>query len=81
MVRHPPPTLPALELRSVELGVEALGREQLQVRAALDDPALVDDENLIGLANGRQPVRDDDRGSAGERRREGSPRKTASVLW
>ena len=34
------------------------------VRAALDDPALVDDDDLVGVLGGREPVRDRDRGAA-----------------
>ena len=63
----PPPS----ELGAVEVGVEAAGGEQLGVRAALDDPAVVDDEDLVGVADGRQPVRDDDRRTSGQSGREG----------
>ena len=34
---------------------------QLVVRAALDDAALVEDEDLVGVADGRDAVRHDDR--------------------
>ena len=54
------------ELRRVEVVVEPAALEQLAVRAALDDPALVDDEDLVGPAHGRQPVGDDDRRPAFE---------------
>ena len=45
----------------VELPVAAAAREQLVVRAALDDLAAFEHQNLIGAANRRQPVRDDER--------------------
>ena len=41
-------------------------REQLGVRAALDDLAALEDEDLIGVHDGREPVRDDEHGAAGE---------------
>ena len=56
------------ELGAVQLGVQAAGGQQLVVRAALDDPAVVDDQDLVGLADGGQPVRDDQRRPAGQRR-------------
>ncbi len=34
------------------------------MRAALDDHALVEHEDLVGADDGRQPVRDDQRGAA-----------------
>ena len=57
----------ALELGAVELGVQPAGREQLAVRAGLDHPAGVDHEDLVGVAHGGQPVRDDQRGAAVQR--------------
>ena len=45
-------------------GVPAVAREQLRVGAALDDPAVVEDGDLVGVADGREPVRDGDRGAA-----------------
>ena len=48
------------ELRLVEVGVEAARGEQLGVAAALDDAAVVDDEDLVGAAHRRQPVGDDE---------------------
>ena len=59
-----------LELGAVELGVEPAGGEQLVVAAPLDDAAVVDDEDLVGLAHRRQPVGDHERGAAGQRRRQ-----------
>ena len=45
----------------VELPVAAVQREQLVVRAALDDLAVLEHQNLIGAPDRRQPVRDDER--------------------
>src|SRR5579875_1220303 len=44
-----------------ELGVAAAGREQLLVAPALDDPAVVEDDDLLRVADRREPVRDRDR--------------------
>src|SRR5437899_4620636 len=40
--------------------------EQLALRAALNDAAVLDDEDLVGAADRRQAVRDDDRRAAVE---------------
>ena len=53
------------ELGVVQVGVQAAGGQQLGMRAALGDPALVDDQDLVGFPDGGQPVRDDQRGPAG----------------
>ena len=50
-----------LVLLVVERAVAAAEREQLGVRAALDDLAVLEHEDLIGAADRRQPVRDDER--------------------
>jgi hypothetical protein len=50
----------------VERRVRAVGRDELVVAALLDDPALVEDDDPPGLADGRQAVGDDDRGAPGE---------------
>ena len=39
-------------------------REQLRVRAAFDDPALVEHDDLVGIDDGREAVGDDDRRAA-----------------
>src|SRR5919201_4817 len=44
-----------------ERGVAPAGGDQLLVPAALDDPAVVQHDDLIGLAHGREPVRDRNR--------------------
>jgi hypothetical protein len=53
------------ELAHIEVVIEtALGQEGI-VSAALDEPAVVDDQHLIGLADGAQAVSDDEGGAAG----------------
>jgi hypothetical protein len=49
------------ELHRVQARVVAVGGQQLGVRAALDDASLVHDQDQVGLLDGRQPVRDDQR--------------------
>ncbi len=56
-----------LELGSVQLGVQAAGGQQGVVGAPLHDPAGVDDEDLIGVADRREAMRDHERGATGER--------------
>src|SRR3954467_9500125 len=46
----------AFELRSVELGVEPACGDELIVGAPLQHTAVIDDEDLVRLADGRQPV-------------------------
>ena len=48
-----------LELAVVERGIEPAAREQLAVRALLDDIAVAHDEDAVGIADGAQAVRDD----------------------
>ncbi len=55
------------ELGVVQLGVQAARREQVLVRAAFPDPALVDDEDLVRFPDGGQPVRDDQGRPAAQR--------------
>ncbi len=43
------------------MGIGAVFCEQPLVRAAFDDPAAVDYDDLIGRAHRRKPVRDQDR--------------------
>src|SRR5207245_4382434 len=62
-----------LVLFVVERAVAAAECDELGVRAALDDLSLLEHENLIGAANGRQPVRDDER-------RPALPQRSQSVL-
>jgi hypothetical protein len=52
------------ELGAVEVGVQAALLEQRGVGAALEDAAVVDDQDLVGLTHGREPVRDDQAGAA-----------------
>src|SRR3954464_14050478 len=51
----------------IEMRVLAFLGEQFAVRAALDDVALLDDQDLIGLHDRAQAVCDDERRSAGEK--------------
>src|ERR1700682_4404367 len=52
------------ELGLVERVVEATSREELRMSALLDDFALVHDNNAVGVADGREPVRDHEADSA-----------------
>src|SRR5438105_9087995 len=51
------------QLPLVEVCVLAAGGEQLLVRAALDDAPLVEDADEVGVAHGRDAVRDDKAGA------------------
>src|SRR3954466_720400 len=51
---------------AVERGVEALPPEQLVVGALLDDPAVLEHDDQVGVADRREPVGDDEGGSVGE---------------
>src|SRR5215216_3195563 len=51
------------QLTLVERGVLAARGEQLLVRAALDDAPLVEDADEVRVADGRDAVRDDERGA------------------
>ena len=42
----------------------ALGRQQLRVRSALDDPARFHDQDFVGVHHGGEAVRDHQRGLA-----------------
>src|ERR1044071_914380 len=53
----------------IESPVEVAAREELLVRAALAQLAVVEDEYLVGALDGREAVRDDD-GGAGARAKE-----------
>src|SRR5439155_23465826 len=48
------------ELPAVHRGVQAVPLEELEVRPALGDDAVVEDEDLVGVLHGRDAVRDDD---------------------
>ena len=74
---RPLPRLPRHALGRLavpQLGVEPAALEQLLVRAALGDPAVVEHDDLVGVDDGRQAVGDDDRGAAARRR-------ASSVSW
>src|SRR5262245_27503574 len=47
-----------LELAGVQAGVEPALCQQVGVRPALDDLALVDHQDLVGVANGAEPMGD-----------------------
>lgn len=51
------------ELEAGEAGIKPVRLRQRCMRSFLDDPASVHDDNPVGCARGRQPVRDDDGGS------------------
>ena len=51
------------KLAVVELRIESVLCEQLLVRALLGDLAVLHDENAVGVADGREPVRHDERGA------------------
>src|SRR3546814_14034428 len=53
-----------LRLAVPHLGVETGLSQQAGMRAALDDPAGVEDDDLVGRDHRRQAVRDHDRGAA-----------------
>ncbi len=57
------PGLLALELDPVELGVVAAWGQQLVVAAPLDDAAVVEHQDDVGLPDGGQAVGDDQRGA------------------
>src|SRR5207247_1443072 len=48
-------------LHAVEARVDAVAGEQLAVRSLLAQLALVQDEDAVGVLDGREPVRDDER--------------------
>src|SRR5262245_16547844 len=50
------------ELRSVQVGVNAAERQQVGMRSGLDDAALLDDHDAVGVDDRRETVRDHDRG-------------------
>src|SRR3569833_4639970 len=47
-------------LQIVEGAIFAAPRQQLEMRAALDDLAVLDEQDLVGMHQRAQPVRDDD---------------------
>src|SRR3954465_12492452 len=51
------------ELRLRQLGEAAALGDELVEGAGLDDPALVEDEDAVGVADRREPVRDDEGGA------------------
>ena len=55
------------ELGLREVGVEPALFDQLVVRAPLDDPAVVEHEDLVGFPNSGEAMGDDDRRAADQR--------------
>jgi len=55
--------LAAGELLGVEPGVEPVASEELGVRALLDDPAGLENQDEVGAEDGGQAVGDGDRGA------------------
>ena len=51
-------------LHVVEPRIAAAEPDQMVVRAVLDDAAVLERDDAVGLAHGRQPVRDDEDGAA-----------------
>ena len=58
----------AAHQRAVELGVEAVGRQELVVTAPLDDAAAVEHQDLVGADDGGQAMGDHHGGATRERR-------------
>src|SRR6185436_9275709 len=56
-----------------DLAVERAAVEQLIVGAAIDEPAAVEDDDLVGERDRREPVGDDERSPALERLVESAP--------
>jgi len=52
------------ELDFVEMSVKLTARNQLSVRAMLNDIAALQDENAIGAPNGRKPMGNEKRGAS-----------------
>src|SRR5690606_27974536 len=48
------------ELLSMQVGIETVFAQKLLVRAALDDTAVLQHEDQIGIHHGRNPMADDD---------------------
>src|SRR5262249_23127623 len=59
---------PRAILLLIQLPVPAADRQQLAMRAALDDLAILQHQDLIGAFDRRQPVRDDERRAAAAQR-------------
>src|SRR3990167_4488463 len=50
-------------LPAPHVGIEAAQRQQVAMAATFDDPAAVEDHDLVGIDDGRQPMRDHHRGA------------------
>src|SRR5262245_11608785 len=60
------------ELCVVEARVRAVALDELVVRALLDDLAVLHHQNCVRVADGRQPVRDDEARAVGSQRGHGA---------
>jgi hypothetical protein len=61
------------EAAFAEFGVEAAAGEEFFVAAALDDAAALEDEDFVGVADGGDPVGDDETGAVFHEAVEGFP--------
>src|SRR5579871_5498520 len=52
-----------LALAVPHAGIEAAAQEELLMRSALDDDAVVEHQDLVGAHDGRKPMRDHQRGA------------------
>src|ERR1700722_6324892 len=52
------------KLQPVEQGIAAALAQELVVAAGFDNKTVLDDENVVGVHDRRQPVGDDDRGAS-----------------
>ena len=54
----------ALELTHIQVVIEPFGIHELAVGAPLDDLALINDDDLVGLSDGAKPVSNDEAGAS-----------------
>jgi len=57
-------TFGTAHLSPVQLGINPAAGQEFAVSPGLDDPAVVDDDDPVGIDDRRQAVRDDDRRSS-----------------
>src|SRR4051812_34373226 len=53
-----------VHLMPIQRRIKPVAREEFFMPALLDNSALIDHENAIGITNGAQAMRDDERGAA-----------------
>src|SRR5437868_2567919 len=56
----PPRSAPLPRVLRVEAGVDAAPRDEVLVATLLDEASVVEDEDAVGVADGREAVRDDE---------------------